>query len=100
MTRAEIVAHNRGVAVVASLAAAAANALAARLVDKPTRFAFAIEALDAIVEASADVMVPMPPDTSTSVLCEWCFGTTHASTVREENVGDVETSPIEIGGTG
>jgi hypothetical protein len=62
MTRAEILAFNAGLAALAAVSAASADALRVRLVEKPTRYTFAIEALEGIVEAAADLMLPLPPD--------------------------------------
>ena len=64
MTRSEIAAYNAGIVALAALAAAAADRLAARLEERPTRYAFAIEALDSIVEGATELLVPLPPDDS------------------------------------
>ena len=64
MTRAEIVAFNRGLAAIANVAAASAAVLRARLVEAPTRFNFAIGALEGIIGAAADLTLPLPPDGS------------------------------------
>ncbi len=58
MTRAEAAAFNQGVAAAVDLAERSAVALQAKLVDKPTRYSFAIEALKAVAEGSLALMVP------------------------------------------
>lgn len=62
MTRSEILAHNAGIALVVTLAARSSDALIGRLTERPTRFSYAIEALDAIVEAGAALALPLSSD--------------------------------------
>lgn len=59
MTKAEAVAYNAGVAAVAAIAAASADVLRARITEAPTRFNFAIGALEGIVEAANELMLPV-----------------------------------------
>ena len=59
MTRAETAAFNQGVAAVIDLAERSAAVLQAKLVDKPTRYSFAIEALAAVADASLALMMPV-----------------------------------------
>lgn len=66
MTRAETVAYNAGVAALAEIAAASAFVLRGRLVEKPTRYSFAVAALEGIVEAAESLMLPPPPDAQPS----------------------------------
>lgn len=70
MTHAEILAYNAGVADLAAIAEAAADALRTRITEAPTRFNFAIAALDGIVEAAGDLKLPLPPnETEPSTAC-------------------------------
>lgn len=57
MTRNEIIAYNAGVADLTAIAEAAADVLRARITDAPTRFNFAISALEGIVEAAGDLSI-------------------------------------------
>ena len=59
MTRAEIAAFNAGVAAVIDMAQAAADAMAAKLVEKPTRYPFAAEALQAIADEACVLLKPL-----------------------------------------
>ena len=61
MTPREIVAYNAGVAAVLDLARATSAALAPRLVEMPTRFNFAMGALDGIAEEGRALLIPLPP---------------------------------------
>ena len=61
MTEPEILAHNRGVMALAAVAAACAEVLRGRLTEAPTRFSFAIAALEGIVEAADHLTRPPPP---------------------------------------
>lgn len=60
MTRSEIIAYNAGVAVVVALAGRCAQAMAERCIEKPTRYNFAVEALAAVAEEGAAMLLPMP----------------------------------------
>lgn len=64
MTRSEITAYNAGIIAVLELALRSAQALEPRLIEKPTRYSFAIEALDALAEESAGLLLDMPPITA------------------------------------
>ena len=57
MTAAEVRAYNAGVAAVIALARATSGRLALRLTEKPTRFNFAVGALDSLAEEGAALMV-------------------------------------------
>lgn len=59
MTRAEAIAFNSGLLTAATLAQAAAEALKARVVEKPTRYPFAIEALSAVAAEAVALMHPV-----------------------------------------
>ncbi len=54
-------AYNAGVADLAAIARAAADVMRSKLKQKPTRYGFAIEALDGIVEAAAALTLPDEP---------------------------------------
>lgn len=61
MTAAETVAYNQGVRAVLALASQSAQTLAARTT-RPLHEGFAIEALQALAEAGAALLMPIPPD--------------------------------------
>ena len=61
MTRSEIIAYNAGVAGVLDLAKRSADALAPKVISKPTRYNFAIAALDAVAEEGRALLLPVPP---------------------------------------
>jgi hypothetical protein len=61
MTRNEMLAHNAGVLAVLALAIRSAQALESRLTEKPTRFNFAIGALQALAGEGASLLLPIPP---------------------------------------
>ena len=57
MTRAEIIAYNAGLATAIALATASAAALRLRLSERPTRFNYAVGALEGFVEAATDLVL-------------------------------------------
>jgi hypothetical protein len=61
MKQSEIDAYNAGVSAVADLAKRAAEDMRTKLRQKPTRYGFAIEALEGLVEGSRDLMLPDDP---------------------------------------
>lgn len=61
MTAAEIDAYNAGVAAVLDLAKATSAALVPRLAERPTRFNFAIGALDGLADVGRALLLPTPP---------------------------------------
>ncbi len=58
MTRNEAQAYNAGVRVVLDLARRSADALQAKLIERPTRYNFAIGALDGLAEEGAALLLP------------------------------------------
>ena len=60
MTRAEIIAFNQGIETVLSLARQTADSLRAKLTEKPTRYPFAIAALDEIADLGIHLLRPVP----------------------------------------
>ena len=66
MTAAEIRAFNAGVAAVLALAQASADAVTAKLVEKPTRFNFAVGALASLADEGRALLIsPAPAAPST-----------------------------------
>ncbi len=57
MTRRETEAFNHGVLAVLALAQASADAMTARLVEKPTRFNFAASALQALADEGRTLLL-------------------------------------------
>ena len=69
MNNAEIAAYNAGVAAVLALAKRSADALAPKITQRPTRYNFAIAALDAVAEEGRALLFPVPPtDNAPAVL--------------------------------
>jgi len=61
MTQGERDAYNRGIDAMARLAQCSADVMREKLREKPTRYCFAIEALDGLVEAARDLRLPDGP---------------------------------------
>jgi len=61
MTQGERDAFNRGIDAMARLAQCSADVMRGKLKEKPTRYCFAIEALDGLVEAARDLRLPDDP---------------------------------------
>ena len=61
MTRNEILSYNAGVNALAQIATASADALNERITVAPTRYGFAIGALEGIAEAAHNLLQPLPP---------------------------------------
>ncbi len=58
LTRNEVKAYNAGVRAVLDLARRSADALEAKLVERPTRYNFAVGALHGLAEEGAAMMLP------------------------------------------
>ena len=67
MTRSETMAFNAGVAAVLDLALASAEAIKPRLIEKPTRYNFAIGALQALAAEGQELLKQLPPEQGTIV---------------------------------
>ena len=61
MTAAEVIAFNAGVTAVLTLAKRAADGLAPKVIHKPTRYNFALEALAALAEEGRGLLITPPP---------------------------------------
>ena len=68
MNQAEMIAFNAGVAAVLALAKRTADALAPKITSKPTRFNFAIAALDGVAEEGRALLLPSPRPSAMGVV--------------------------------
>ena len=67
MTRSETLAFNAGINAVLDLAARTAAAMGPRLIDKPTRFNFAVGALEALASEGRALLIELPPEPTVPV---------------------------------
>ena len=64
MTRREAEAFNAGASAILALARATSDRLALQVVDKPTRYNFAMGAFDGLADEGATLLLPVPATAS------------------------------------